>query len=233
MIIYGKNPIFEALKLELVKELYIRKGTALYDISFPVPVKVLAKPEFDSRFHRDAQGLAAEVKDIEAVSFEDILPELKTAQGVMVLDRIQDPHNFGAIVRSAHVFGVNHFIVPRYHQASLTATVAKASAGALFYCKVAEHTNLRDALIRLKSLGFQVVAADMDGKTSLAEASFNDKVALVVGGEGKGIRPSLAEEADLITNIPMKGRIDSLNAAQSAAIVLYEIFGKKIKKTLV
>lgn len=224
MLIYGKNPVFEAVKAGKAYKVYIRKGTALYNVTFDIPVAVLNKREFDSRFHADSQGIAAEVCDIEYVSFDDIKESLADARGAVILDRIQDPHNYGAIIRSAHCFGINHIIVPRYHQAPVTAAVCKASAGAVFYVTIVEETNLSVVCLKLKELGYNIVAADMEAKTSLKDYQCSDKTVVIIGSEGKGVREGLASASDDVIYIPMKGKIDSLNAAQSAAVILYELF---------
>ncbi len=227
MIVYGKNPVFEAIKAGKAHKIYIRKGAALYDVKFDIPVQIMQKPEFDGRFHREAQGVAAEVDDITPVYLNEITEELENAKGVAILDRIQDPNNYGAIIRSAHCFGITHIIVPRYHQATISPAVCKASAGAIFYTTIIEETNLSSVCVRLKEMGYTVAACDMEAETTLRETEFSGKVAVIVGSEGKGIRDGLAHNADRIVRIPMKGRIDSLNAAQSAAIAFYEIFGMR------
>ena len=226
MIIYGKNPVFEAIKAAKAHKIYIRKGAALYNIKFDLPVQVMQQTEFDGRFHREAQGVAAEVDDIIPVRLNEAAAELEKAKSVVILDRIQDPNNYGAIIRSAHCFGIKHIIVPRYHQAAISPAVCKASAGAIFYITVIEETNLSNVCTKLKNMGYMVTACDMAGETTLKNAIFSDKVAVIVGSEGKGIRDGLAQCADRIVRIPTRGQIDSLNAAQSAAIVFYEIFGR-------
>ena len=224
MIIYGKNPVFEAIKCDLVHNVYIRKGTALYDVTFDVPVHILGKQEFDSRFSREAQGIAAEIDDIKTYYLNEV-DDIADAKGVVIMDRIQDPHNYGAIVRSAHCFGIKHIIVPRYHQAPLSATVCKASAGAIFYTTVIEETNLSNVCGRLKEDGFTIVACDADGQKAVKDVNSN-KTAVIVGSEGRGIRDGLLQNVDMAVKIPMCGSIDSLNAAQSAAIVFYELFSR-------
>ncbi|MDR2885113.1 MAG: 23S rRNA (guanosine(2251)-2'-O)-methyltransferase RlmB [Deferribacteraceae bacterium] len=224
MIVYGKNPVFEAIKAGKASRVYIRKGTMLQDVTFTIPVTVMQKPEFDGRFNREAQGIAAEVEDILPISFHDAREALKEAKGVLILDRIQDPHNYGAIIRSAHCFGVNHIIVPRYHQAPITPAVCKASAGAIFYTTIIEETNLSNVCNLLKELDYTIAACDMDAPISMKDYKAKSKTALVIGAEGKGVRDGLANSADELVYIPMAGSIDSLNAAQSAAIALYELF---------
>ncbi|MDR2869384.1 MAG: RNA methyltransferase [Deferribacteraceae bacterium] len=224
MIIYGKNPVFEAIKCGLVHAVYIRKGTALYDVTFDVPVKILGKEEFDHRFSREAQGLAAEIDDFKPI-YLDEAGGLDSAKGVVILDRIQDPHNYGAIIRSAHCFGINHIIVPRYHQAPMTASVCKASAGAIFYTTIIEETNLSKVCTVLKTKGFSIAACDADAQMPVSQAP-KEKIAVIVGSEGRGIRDCILQNVDLSLRIPMSGQLDSLNAAQSAAIVFYELFSR-------
>ena len=225
MIVYGKNPVFEAFRTGKAKKVYIRKGTALYDISFEnVPVQVMDKKTFDAKFHPDAQGVAAEADEFPSVSLSDAAEELSSAKGVVILDRIQDPHNFGAIIRSAHCFGIRHIIIPRYHQAGITPTVCKASAGAVFYSTIIEETNLSRVCARLKEMGYRVVACDMDGETDIGSLQQAGKTALIVGSEGRGVRDGLSASADVIAAIPITGEVGSLNAAQSAAIALYSLF---------
>ncbi len=226
MIVHGKNPVFEAVKTGKAKAIYIRKGAALYNVSFEnIPVKVLEKREFDSRFSIEAQGVAAEVDDIVTVRLADVTAELKEAAGVVILDKIQDPHNFGAIVRSAYCFGVRHIVIPRYEQAGITPAVCKASAGAIFYCTVIEETNLSNVCVSLKGLGFRVVACDMGGE-DIRKLEHSTKNAVIVGSEGRGIRDGLAGSADVIAGIPITGEVGSLNAAQSAAIAFFSIFAR-------
>jgi 23S rRNA (guanosine2251-2'-O)-methyltransferase len=224
MIVYGKNPVFEAIKAGKAHKVYIRKGAALYDVKFDIPVTIMQKPEFDSRFHREAQGVAAEVDDIVPVSLNDAYESISEAGGVVILDRIQDPHNYGAIIRSAHCFGINHIIVPRYNQAPLSPAVVKASSGAIFYTTIIEETNLSNVCKKLKDMGYTVVACEMEADMSMKDFKPAGKTALIVGAVGRGVRDGLANSADVIVSIPMKGNIDSLNAAQSAAIALYQIY---------
>ncbi|GAB7140846.1 hypothetical protein RsTz2092_07990 [Deferribacterales bacterium RsTz2092] len=226
MIAYGRNTVLEAVKCGLASHIYIKKGANLYDATFNLPVSVVGKEEFDGRFGREAQGLAAEVTDIATISLDSASIALKEERGIVVLDRIQDPHNYGAIIRSSHCFGLNYVAVPRYNQAHITGAVCKASAGAIFYTKVIEETNLSVLCTRLKKLGFKVIACDMDGELTLREvrAQKHDKIALVLGAEGHGVRESLREATDCIARIEMASGFDSLNVAQSASIALYELF---------
>lgn len=224
MIIYGKNPVFEAAKADKIEKVYIRKGTALYNVDFNAAVEIMDKREFDSRFAREAQGVAAEVPELTTVNLKDAMDDIVKEGKAVILDRIQDPHNYGAIIRSAHCFGVKHIIVPRYQQAPVTPSVFKASAGAIFYTTIVEETNLSNVCIALKREGFKIAACDMDG-TSLKEVKPEGPLALIIGSEGKGLRQSLGDVADVVVSIPMQGSIDSLNASASAAITLYEFFG--------
>jgi 23S rRNA (guanosine2251-2'-O)-methyltransferase len=222
MLIYGRNPVLEAIKTGKAEKIFIRRGALIHDTKFDLPVAVLSKGEFDIKFPKESQGLAAETANITPAPFDTSGIE----GGVVILDRIQDPQNYGAILRSAVCFGVKTAVVARYNQAPVTPAVVKASAGAVFYMNIYEITNLRQACEGLKSAGYYILAADSAGSISLREYTPAGKTAVIIGSEGRGIRQSLWEEAEGVLRIDMEeGGIASLNAAQSAAIIFFRIFG--------
>lgn len=228
MIVTGRNPVFEALKSKAAKKIYVRKGATVHFEKVEVPFEVLSRGAFESQFGEETQGVAALVDDFQYADFKTRLPLMKDSCGVALLDQIQDPHNFGAVIRAAHCFGITDIIVPRHDQARVTPSVYKASAGALFYCNITEVVNLGQAVDSLKDEGFAVACADMEGDTPLYEAnqSVQSPIAVIIGSEGKGIRESILDRADVKLRIPMKAKIDSLNASMSAAVIFYELFGK-------
>jgi 23S rRNA (guanosine2251-2'-O)-methyltransferase len=142
---------------------------------------------------------------------------------VVVADGLQDPHNLGAVIRSADALGVHGVVLPKDRSVGVTATVAKASAGAVEHVAVARVTNLSRALEELKEAGLWVAAADPDGEQLLWEARLDGPLAVVVGAEGAGVRPGVLKHCDLRLRIPMGGQVGSLNASVSAALVLYEV----------
>ncbi|MDR2105000.1 MAG: RNA methyltransferase [Deferribacteraceae bacterium] len=223
MLIYGRNPVFEAVKTGKAERIFIRKGAVVYDKTFNLPVSVLSKGDFDAKFPKEAQGLGGETADIAPIDFD--INKIKSG-GVVILDRIQDPQNYGAILRSAVCFGVQSVITPRYNRAPITPAVVKASAGAVFYLDIFEITNLRQACAALKIAGYTILAASSDGSISLRGYLPPPKIAAIIGSEGRGVRQSLSEEADGALKIDIQeGKIDSLNAAQAAAIVFFALFG--------
>ncbi len=228
MIITGRNPVFEALASSKAKKIYVRHGANIHFDSVKVPFEVLGKKVFEEKFGLETQGVAALIDDFEYTDFKDVFNDIKKEKGVVFLDKIQDINNFGAIIRAAHCFGINYIIVPRYDQAKVNQGVYKSSAGAIFYVKIVEVVNLGNAIDDLKKVGFSVVAADMAGGVKLNKIdNVKYPLGLIIGSEGRGIRESLLERADLKVVIPMKAKIDSLNASMSASIFLYQFFAEK------
>lgn len=142
---------------------------------------------------------------------------------LVALDGIEDPHNLGAILRTAEVFGVDGVILPKHRAAGVTGAVLRVASGAAEHLPVARATNLAACLDRLKPLGYWVCAADVEGGQPLAHADFRRPLVLVVGGEHRGVRPGVQEHCDMLVTIPMGGRVGSLNASVAAGIILYEV----------
>jgi 23S rRNA (guanosine2251-2'-O)-methyltransferase len=222
MIIHGRNTVAEALKLGLVKNLFLRKGSTFREKPEDLHAEEYGRREFEHRFGDEAQGVAAEINDIDP---KDFVRHKKSITGnVLILDRIQDPHNYGTIIRAANCFGVKTIIVARYHQAPITAAVCKASSGTIFYADIYETTNISSAAEDLSSMGYKIYAADISGDVVLNDVKFGEKSAVILGSEGKGIRPGVLEKADVTFRIPMDSDIDSLNVSQSAAVILHSLF---------
>lgn len=171
------------------------------------------------------QGIAALAAIKEYSTIDDIFA-LAEERGekpfVVVLDEIEDPHNLGAIIRTAECAGVHGIIIPKRRSAGLSYAVGKASAGAVEYVPVARVTNIPAAIDELKERGLWVYGADMDG-TECSKCNFDGAVALVIGNEGKGIGKLVRQKCDVIVSLPMKGKINSLNASVAAGILMYEI----------
>ncbi|MBZ4672033.1 23S rRNA (guanosine(2251)-2'-O)-methyltransferase RlmB [Deferribacterales bacterium Es71-Z0220] len=228
MLIYGKNALFEALKAHTkIKEIFLRDGvTILNNVNIDkIKVTVLKKNDFELKFPDKNQGVVADI-DFKTYDFYDVVEELKDEKCVAVLDHIQDPHNYGAIIRAGHCFGVKFFIVAKDNQCKITPTVFKTSAGSLIYSKVVEVVNIAKTLDEIKKMDFYVYAADVHTERYISSVSSDGKKAVVIGSEGNGIRPNVLKRADIIFKIPMVSNIDSLNASQSAAIAFYELCGK-------
>ncbi len=171
------------------------------------------------------QGVIAQAAAHEYVTPEDILQTAR-ARGeqplIVICDGLTDPHNLGAVIRSAETAGAHGVIIPKRRSAGLTATAAKASAGAVEHIGVARVTNLAATIDALKKNGVWIFGADAGGDKSLYEADFAGAVAIVIGSEGNGLSRIVREKCDFIVSIPMKGKVNSLNASAAAAVLLYE-----------
>lgn len=176
------------------------------------------------------QGVIAYAAAYEYAEVDDILSAAKEKGEdpfILLLDNIEDPHNLGAIIRTAHQAGAHGVIIPKNRAAGLTATVARTSAGALNYLPVAKVTNLSKTIEELKKEGLWFAAADMDG-TVMYDANLTGPIGLVIGSEGEGVSRLVKENCDFIISIPMKGQIDSLNASVAAGVLSYEIVRQRM-----
>ena len=178
------------------------------------------------------QGVIAYAAANEYAEVDDILNAAKEKGEpafVVLLDNIEDPHNLGAIIRTAHQAGAHGIIIPKNRAVGLTATVARTSAGALNYLPVAKVTNLSKTIEDLKKEGLWFAAADMDGEV-MYDANLTGPIGLVIGSEGEGVSRLVKEKCDFIVSIPMKGQIDSLNASVAAGVLCYEIVRQRRSK---
>ena len=177
------------------------------------------------------QGVVAQAAAYEYAEVEDILNAAKEkgeAPFIFILDEIEDPHNLGAIIRTANLCGAHGVIIPKRRAVGLTATVAKTSAGAVNYTPVAKVTNLVKTMEDLKKKGLWFVCADMDGQT-MYDLNLTGPIGLVIGNEGAGVSRLVKEKCDFTASIPMKGDIDSLNASVAAGVLAYEIVRQRLK----
>ena len=234
-IIYGRNAVMEALKGEReIDKILVQKGEKEGSVikiislakSKAVVVQEVEKAKLDELTAREKhQGVLAYVAAHEYVTVEDILEEAKEkgeAPFVLILDNIQDPHNLGAIIRTAHNAGVHGIIIPKRRAVGLTGTVAKASAGALEYMKIAKVSNIVQTIRELKEKGLWIACADMDGRT-LYEENLTGPIGIVVGSEGEGVSKLAKENCDYIVSVPMYGKVTSLNASVAASLMVYEV----------
>ena len=178
------------------------------------------------------QGVVAQAAAYEYAEVEDILKAAKDkgeAPFIFILDEIEDPHNLGAIIRTANQAGAHGVIIPKRRAVGLTATVAKTSAGAINYTPVAKVTNISKTIEDLKKQGMWFVCADMDG-TTMYDLNLTGPIGLVIGNEGSGVGRLVKEKCDFTTAIPMKGDIDSLNASVAAGVLAFEIVRQRMAK---
>lgn len=178
------------------------------------------------------QGVVAQAAAYEYAEVEDILKAAKDkgeAPFIFILDEIEDPHNLGAIIRTANQAGAHGVIIPKRRAVGLTATVAKTSAGAINYTPVAKVTNISKTIEDLKKQGMWFVCADMDG-TTMYDLNLTGPIGLVIGNEESGVGRLVKEKCDFVASIPMKGDIDSLNASVAAGVLAYEIVRQRMTK---
>jgi len=223
MIIHGRNTVEEALKLGIVKMLYLKVNSTFDASKHDVETRTYGPKEFEHYYGKESQGIAAEVRDMLPKKFDKAFDELIADGGpIVLLDRIFDPMNYGAIIRAANCFGVINILVGFDRQAPITPAVCKASSGTIFHTNIVGAVNTATALKKLQEHGYKAYAADVNGTVELKNVEFAEKTLIIMGSEGKGIRPALLESADVHVKIPMNGDIDSLNVSQSAAVILYE-----------
>ena len=234
-IIYGRNSVMEAIRSgREIDRLLVAHGVSGGSVAAIIAkcsargilIKEISPQKLDYYCGgANHQGVAVffaaqeycEVSDIFAVA-----EERGEKPFIIVCDEIEDPHNLGAIIRTAEACGVHGIIIPKRRSASLNATVAKSASGALEYMKVARVTNIPNTIDQLKEQGVWVFGADMDG-TDYTKTDFDTPCAIVIGNEGKGIGTLVAKKCDGIISLPMNGKINSLNASVAAAVLMYEV----------
>lgn len=197
-----------------------------------IVVKEIPKQKLDMKLQGvNHQGVAAVAACAKYAELSEIIEKANGVQNpiILVLDEIEDPHNLGAIIRTAEAANVSGIIIPKRRSAGLNSTVAKVAAGAVEYVPVARVSNISAAVDELKSAGFWVYGADMDGQ-SLYDTDISGKIALVIGSEGHGISRIVREKCDFIISIPMFGQINSLNASVAAGVIVYEAVRKNLPK---
>ncbi len=247
MIVYGKN-VFETLKdsPDQILDLYIQNGAKdrriekiLSTLPKNIRLKTVSKKEMDKMTEQGVhQGIAARVKDLPMLSLEELIEKAAKKEEqtgrlplLVALDEIQDPHNVGAILRSADAAGADGVILCKHKGAGLTPAAVKTSAGAAYSMPVASVSSLAQALKKLKDHGYWVAGSDFD-QTSVdyRKGLYDRKLVLVIGNEGKGMSKSVKDACDFKVHIPMRGQVQSLNASVAAGILMYEIQAMREKE---
>lgn len=224
--IYGRKPVLETIDAGVaINKAYI------IDQKTPIVGKIIdkltkAKVEIkfvDKNFFKDVegnhQGVMIEVESFKYGSFDD----LSDSEKLILLDKIEDPHNLGAIIRSAESFGFDGVIIPERRSAKVTPTVYKTSAGAINNIKIVMVKNLNRTMEELKDQGFWIYGLAGEAESSIDQTNLKGKVALVVGNEGDGLSRMVREHCDMLVKIPMQGLVNSLNASVASAISMYEV----------
>ena len=240
-LLWGVNPVHEKLKAmpTEIAEIILGPGphrSALRGIEFEArrlginityqSVHVLDQVAQGQKH----QGVLAWVRPYAYLPFSDLEQRLKTSRGecwVLVLDGLTDPRNFGALLRTADAVGVKDIVIPKDRSVGITPVVVKASAGAIHHLRICRVTNLRRAIVALKNQGLWIVGLEATSPVEFHTRNYPGRLAVVVGGEGRGIRPLIQKECDFLASIPMRGKISSLNVSVAGAVFLYELLRQR------
>ena len=241
LMVEGRNAVAEALKGGTIADkLYVQEGEKAGPVNAIIALAkergiltvFVPKDKLDSMSQTGRhQGVILNLSAVVYAEVEDILKRVEEkgeAPFIFVLDGIEDPHNLGAIIRTANLAGAHGVIIPKHRSATVNATVAKCSAGAVYHTLISKVTNISQTIDYLKEQGVWFVCADMGG-TSMYELNLTGAIGLVIGNEGEGVSRLVKEKCDFIASIPMKGDIDSLNASVAAGILAWEVVRQNMK----
>lgn len=237
--IFGRNPVLEALKTNrTMNKLWVVKGEQKGSIreiialakEKKITIQMVERSKLDSMFpHENHQGVAASVAAADYVDWREMLAAAK-AKGedplLVILDELEDPHNLGAILRSVDAVGAHGVIIPKRRAVPLTDGVAKASAGAIEHVPVARVNNVVQVIEELKKQGVWIAGAQMHGPY-MYQQDLTGPLAIVIGSEGKGLGKLVSQSCDYLVSIPMRGKINSLNASVAAGVLLYEAYRQR------
>lgn len=225
MLVYGRNVAKEILKSDKkVKKVMLQKDFSEKEIISLIEKRNLKCNYLDkkelSKFEKYShQGIILDIEDFVYSSLEDM--DFAENSVIVILDHLEDPHNLGAIIRTCEAAGIDCIVIPKDRSVSVNSTVMKTSVGALERVNVVMVTNLNSTISKLKENGFWIVGTDMNG-TDYRKIDYSGKIALVIGNEGNGMSKSVTDSCDFIAQIPMYGKINSLNASVAAGIIIYE-----------
>ena len=233
MYIYGKNVAKERLNSnEKIIRAYLSDKfndqsiiRALHQKK--VKINYLTNKELDHKVDGLHQGIILKVDDIKTYNYQEIIPHIKKEYPLVVmLDHLEDPHNFGAIIRTSVALGVDAIIIPNDRNVPINGTVVKTSAGAISHIPIIRVPNLNSTITKLKQNGYWIIGTDMEG-SNYRTIDYHMPICLIIGNEGKGMSKVIKDNCDFIATIPMTGKINSLNASVSCAIILSQITGTR------
>lgn len=241
-VIFGRNPVIEAIKSgKEIEKIYVSK-TAGGNISKIINLAkeagiVVSTTDNDilsklagSQNHQGVVAVGAVYKYFDVDDLLEYAEQRKEKPFLLILDEITDPHNLGAIIRSAEAFGVHGIIIPKRRAVGVNATVVKTSAGAVEHMRIAKVSNINNTIRDLKERGLWIVGTDVNAEKSFEEVNYDFPVAFVIGNEGKGVSKLVLQNCDFVVKIPMKGKINSLNASVAASILIYQVVSKRKDK---
>lgn len=231
MLVYGRNVALEYLKKsEKVKKIYLQEGFHDEKINLliekgKIQPRYLPKFELDRLANGVHQGIILDVVDFSYTDYHKFIQDSESF--VVILDHLEDPHNLGAIIRTSEAAGVNGIIIPKDRGVTVNSTVIKTSTGAIDNIPISLVTNLNQTISDLKKEGFWIVGTDMTNSTDYRKLDYSGKIALIIGNEGTGISRMVRESCDFMAEIPMYGKVNSLNASVAAGILIYEVVRQK------
>ncbi len=227
MLVYGRNVALEMLQNpKKVQKVLLQEGFTDKKIlslleNSKIPVSVKPKREIDRLAEGVHQGIILYVRDYQYCSLSNLLQD--NPSFFVILDHIEDPHNFGAIIRTCEAAGVDGIIIPKDRQVGVNATVMKTSVGTLDHMKICQVTNLGSTIDYLKEQGFWIVGTALEDSVDYRNIDYSGKIALIIGNEGSGISKLVRKKCDFIAKIPMYGTTNSLNASVASGIMIYEV----------
>ncbi len=226
MRVYGKNVAKEVIEKEKIKKAYISKNFNDREIienlrENKVQIKFIEKNILDKMEKGNHQGIILEIEDYDYSTLDEIEKE----DVIIMLDHLEDPHNFGAIIRTVEAAGFKSIIIPKDRSVEVNQTVMKTSVGTIENVKIAKVANLVNTIKELKEKGYWVIGTDMDGEDN-KNIDYTGKIVIIIGNEGKGMSRLVKENCDFIASIPMRGKVNSLNASVAAALIIYEAVRK-------
>lgn len=240
-IVEGRNPVLEALKSgREINKIFVANGNKEGSIKKIIGIakdkgiiiSYVDRNKINNLSKSDNhQGVMAFIAAYDYTNLNELLETIDEANEdafLIILDEINDPHNLGSILRTADAVGAHGIIIPKRRAVGLTPVVAKTSAGAIEYIPVCRVTNIARTIDELKERNIWIAGADMAGEQTHFNSNFKGKIAIVMGSEGKGISRLVKEKCDFLVNIPMKGKISSLNASVAASLLMYEVYKQRI-----
>lgn len=233
MQVYGKNVVKELLKNNrIIKKVYLAnnfKDEEILSLLNKNNINVIYEEKFkmDRMQKGNHQGIILEIEDYKYTEEKDMLNNLPENPFIVILDHLEDPHNFGAIIRTCEAAGIDYIIIPKDRSVQINSTVMKTSVGALDNVKIVQSTNLNNVIKKLKEKGLWIVGTDMEDSVLYDGIDYKTPTALVIGSEGFGMSSLVKKNCDFMARIPMNGKINSLNASVAAGIMIYEVIRQR------
>ena len=228
MLVYGKNVAIEILQNNIkVKKIYLQEHFNNQEILSLIKKsnlnpKIISKKRMDDLIDGLHQGIILDIENYRYLDLNNVV-ESESIKTIVMLDHIEDPHNFGAIIRTCEAAGIDAIIIPRDRQVEVNSTVIKTSVGTVFQMKIIRVSNLANAIDKLKKNDFWIIGTDMENAIDYKDINYEGKTVLIIGNEGKGMSPLIKKKCDLTAKIPMYGTTNSLNASVAAGIMIYEV----------